>query len=70
MTDRHNDPHLREIVTGLHDSSSTMLGWIAGFGAVVLIAIVLAAGWNISNITASNASMSPAATTGNTPTLN
>ncbi len=70
MTDRRNDPKLSEIVTGLHDSSSTILGWIAGIGVVVLAAIVMAAGWNISNSTASHATMSPAATTDNTPTLN
>jgi hypothetical protein len=70
MTDPRNDPHLSEIVTRLHDSSSAMLGWIAGIGIVVLIAIVLAAGWNISNSTVSNATLSPAANTGNTPTLN
>jgi len=60
-----NDPHLSEIVTRLHDSSSAVLGWIAGSGIVVLIAIILAAGWSSGSNIAGVAP--PAATADNAP---
>ena len=70
MTDPRNDPHLSEIVTRLHDGSSAMVGWISGIGIVVLIAIVLAAGWSSNGNIANIATTSPGATTGSAPMLN
>ena len=67
MTDPRNDPHLSEIVTRLHDRSSAILGWIAGGGIVVLIAIILAAGWSNGSNIESVAPMPPAATADSAP---
>jgi hypothetical protein len=61
MSDPRNDPRLSDPVTRRPDAGGGMWGWIAGIAVVVLIAIILVAGWNSSKHTASNA---PAATTG------
>jgi hypothetical protein len=60
MSDPRNDPRLSDLVTRRPDAGGGMWGWIAGIAVVVLIAIILVAGWNSSKHTASNA---PAATT-------
>lgn len=64
MTDPLDDPRLSETITGRSDSASGMWGWIAGIGIVVLIAIILIAGWSSNSKTASIATVPPAATTG------
>jgi hypothetical protein len=69
MTEPLNDPRLSEPITGRSDSGSGMWGWIAGAGIVVLIAIVLIAGWSSNDKTESVATVPPAATTGSAPAL-
>jgi hypothetical protein len=65
MTDPRNDPRLDEPVTRRPDSRGGMWGWIAGIAVLVLIAIILIAGWNNSSNVASNTlNPKPAATTG------
>jgi len=56
------------------DTSGGMWGWIAGIAVVVLIAIILIAGWSSDKNTASNAPATatvpitpPSATTGSAP---
>lgn len=61
MTDPRNDPRLSDPVTRRPDNVGGMWGWIAGIAVLVLIAIILIAGWNNNTHTASNP---PAATTG------
>jgi hypothetical protein len=62
MTDPRNDPREGDPVTRRSESAGGMWGWIAGIAVLALIAIILIAGWNSPNNTASNPS--PAATTG------
>jgi hypothetical protein len=61
MSDPRFDPRLSDPVERRPDTSGGMWGWIAGIAVVVLIAIILIAGWNSNPNTASNA---PSATTG------
>jgi len=61
MTDPRYDPRLSDPVTRRPDSVGGMWSWIAGVAVLVLIAIILIAGWNSTSHTASNA---PPATTG------
>ena len=61
MSDPRFDQRLSDPVERRSDTSGGMWGWIAGIAVVVLIAIILIAGWNSSNTTASN---TPATTTG------
>jgi hypothetical protein len=64
MSDPRFDPRLSDPVERRPDTSGGMWGWIAGIAVVVLIAIILIAGWNSNKNTASNA---PAVTTGSAP---
>lgn len=61
MSDPRFDQRLSDPVERRPDTSGGMWGWIAGIAVVVLIAIILIAGWNSNPNTASNA---PSATTG------
>ena len=61
MSDPRFDQRLSDPVERHPGSSDGMWGWIAGIAVVVLIAIILIAGWNSNKNTASNG---PAATTG------
>ena len=61
MSDPRFDQRLSDPVERHPGSSDGMWGWIAGIAVVVLIAIILIAGWNSNKNTASNA---PGATTG------
>ncbi len=63
MTDPRNDPRLSDPVTRRPDSVGGMWGWIAGIAVLVLIAIILIAGWNSPTNTAVNAPQ-PAGTVG------
>jgi hypothetical protein len=63
MTDPRNDPRLGDPVTRGPNSVGGMWGWIAGIAVLVLVAIILIAGWNGPNDTASNAPI-PEATSG------
>lgn len=56
---RYNDPPNTNLSGDR--SSTAMWGWIAGIAVIVLIAFILAAGWNGGNNTASN---QPTATVG------
>lgn len=56
MSDPRYEPRLSE-----RRPNTGMWGWIAGIAVLVLIAIILIAGWNSDSNTASNA---PPATTG------
>jgi hypothetical protein len=63
MTDpRYTDPRYSDppVDTGLRRdrSGASMWGWIAGLAIVILIALVLAAGWNGDTRTAGNGSQS------------
>jgi hypothetical protein len=62
MTDPRFDQRISDPVTRRPQASGGMWGWIAGAAVLVLIAIILIAGWNSNSHTASNAP--PAATTG------
>lgn len=64
MSDPRFDPRLSDPVERRPDTSGGMWGWIAGIAVVVLIAIILIAGWNSNTNTASNG---PATTTGSAP---
>ena len=55
MSDPRFDPRLSDPVERRPDTSGGMWGWIAGIAVVVLIAIILIAGWNSNPNTASNA---------------
>jgi hypothetical protein len=61
MIDPRNDPRLSDPATRRPDSVGGMWGWIAGIAVLVLIAIILIAGWNSNTHLADNP---PAATTG------
>jgi len=61
MTDPRYDPRLSDPVNRRPDSVGGMWSWIAGVAVLVLIAIILIAGWNSTSRTASNG---PSATTG------
>lgn len=67
MTDPRHDLHSSKPVTPHSDSSGGMWSWITGSAVLLLIAIVLIAGWNKNSNTASSATMPPAATAGNAP---
>lgn len=60
MSDPRFDPRLSDPVERRPDTAGGMWGWIAGIAVVVLIAIILIAGWNSNSNTASYA---PGATT-------
>lgn len=72
MSDPYNAPTRRP-----SGSSNSMWGWLAGIAVLVLIAVVLIAGWNSNPNTASNNAppattgsatpMSPPSTTGSAP---
>ncbi len=64
MSDPRFDQRLSDPVERRPDTSGGMWGWIAGIAVVVLIAIILIAGWNSNSNTASNES---GATTGSAP---
>ncbi len=65
MSDPRYEQRLSDPVERRPDTSGGMWGWIAGIAVVVLIAIILIAGWNSNRNTASNA---PSATTGSATT--
>ena len=60
MTDPRNDLRLSEPFSHHPDSADGVWGWIAGSGIVVLIAIILIAGWSSNTVP-------PAATSGSAP---
>jgi hypothetical protein len=64
MSDPRFDQRLSDPVERRPDTSGGMWGWIAGIAVVVLIAIILIAGWNSNPNTASN---TPSTTTGSAP---
>ena len=55
MSDPQFGQRLSDPVEHRPDTSGGMWGWIAGIAVVVLIAIILIAGWNRNSNTASNA---------------
>lgn len=61
MSDPRYDPLLSDPVIRRPDSVGGMWSWIAGVAVLVLIAIILIAGWNSNTRTATNG---PAVTTG------
>lgn len=61
MTDPRNDPRLSDPVIRRPDSVGGLWSWVAGVAVLVLIAIILVAGWNSNKHTATTA---PSATTG------
>ena len=61
MTDPSNDPWLKDSATQSGEIVGGKWGWIAGIAVLVLIAIILIAGWNSNTHLANNP---PAATTG------
>ena len=61
MSDPRFEQRLSDPVARQPDTGGGMWGWIAGIAVVVLIAIILIAGWNSNSNTASNG---PAVTTG------
>jgi hypothetical protein len=61
MTDPRYDQHFSDPVTRYPEGSGGMWGWVAGVAVLVLIAIILIAGWNSHTNIASNA---PSATVG------
>ncbi len=77
MSDPRYDQPLSDPVERRSDTSGGLWGWIAGIAVVVLIAIILIAGWNSNKNTASNAPatrtgavtspMTPPSTTGSAP---
>jgi len=77
MSDPRFDERLSDPVERRPDTSGGMWGWIAGVAVVVLIAIILIAGWNSNKYAASNAPatatgavtspMTPPSTTGSAP---
>jgi len=64
MSDPRYEQRLSDPVERRPDTSGGMWGWIAGIAVIVLIAIILVAGWNSNQTTASN---TPSATTGSAP---
>lgn len=68
MTDpRHSDTQYNEPPASPGSrGNASMWGWLLGIAVVIVIAFVLAAGWNSNTQTASKAP--PAATTGAAPT--
>jgi hypothetical protein len=62
MSDPRYEQRLSDPVGRHNDDAGSMWGWIAGVAVLVLIAIVLIAGWNSNSHMASNPL--PAATTG------
>ena len=64
MTDPRNDLRPSDPLTRRSDGSAGMWGWIAGVAVLVLIAIILIAGWNNDTRTASNTLVPRAAITG------
>ncbi len=78
MSDPRFEQRLSDPVERRPDTSGGMWGWVAGIAVVVLIAIILVAGWNSNKNTASNPSpattgaataptSSPSSTTGSAP---
>ncbi|MEJ2377829.1 MAG: hypothetical protein P8Y71_21375 [Pseudolabrys sp.] len=67
MTDPRNDPRTSEPADRRPDSVGGMWGWIAGIAVLVLIAIILIAGWNSPTNTAVN-TPAPAGTVGSATT--
>ncbi len=63
MSDPRYDQRLSDPVSRRSDNVGGMWGWIAGIAVLVLIAIILIAGWNSPTNTAAVAP-TPAATTG------
>ena len=61
---RYDDPPNSNLSS--ERGSRAMWGWIAGIAVVILVAFILAAGWNGDTNTASNP---PAATTGAGPAM-
>jgi hypothetical protein len=64
MSDPRYDQQFSDPVTRYPEGSGGVWGWIAGVAVLVLIAIVLIAGWNMHTNTASNAPNNPPTTTG------
>jgi hypothetical protein len=65
MSDPRFEQSLSDPVERRPESAGGMWGWIAGIAVVVLIAIILIAGWNSTETGVSSAP--PAATTGSAP---
>jgi hypothetical protein len=65
MSDPRYEPNLGDPVERRADGAGGLWGWIAGIAVVVLIAIILIAGWNSTETGVSSAP--PAATTGSAP---
>ena len=63
MSDPRYDQRLSDPVSRRSENAGGMWGWIAGIAVLVLIAIILIAGWNSPKNTAANGP-APAATTG------
>lgn len=63
MTNPRNDPRLSEPAARRPDGVGGIWGWIAGIAVLVLIAIILIAGWNSPTNTALDAPQ-PAGTVG------
>lgn len=64
---RYNDPRLSDPVLRQNDGIGGTWGWIVGMAVIVLIAIVMVAGWHGGGNTASN---SPAVATDSAPMRN